>query len=77
MNIPALQGNNFGTWMKKAMEDHDLQQRDLAYQLGISEQNISRYANGVIIPSLNTINRILRVFNCHLEIVPDGREDNE
>ena len=77
MNITALQGNKFGTWLKKAMADHDLQQRDLAYLLGISEQNISRYANGVIVPSLNTIIKILGVFNCHLEIVPDVQAQKE
>ena len=65
----------FSTWLHEALIERKMQQRDLAFLLNTSEQNICRYAKGAVCPSLNMINRILKVFDCHLEIVPDGDDD--
>jgi transcriptional regulator with XRE-family HTH domain len=59
----------FVVWLKSAMEDAGMQQRELARLTGLGESYISKLLNGRIIPSGGTIMKILGLFNAHIEIV--------
>lgn len=59
----------FAVWLKNELEYCGMTQRDLAKILKMDEGHISRIINGKMIPSGSTIEKILKLFDCHIEIV--------
>lgn len=60
-----------GAWIKTALEEAGMTQRDLAKMMKTDEGMISKIINGKIIPSGTTMNKILNIFDAHIEIVPN------
>ena len=60
-----------GAWMKEALRDAGMTQRELAKMMKTNEGMISKIINGRIIPSGTTMNKILNIFDAHIEIVPN------
>ena len=60
-----------GAWMKEALRDAGMTQRELAKMMKTNEGMISKIINGKIIPSGTTMNKILNIFDAHIEIVPN------
>ena len=65
--------NSFGVWLKTALEECEIKQKDFAKIIGVSEVSVSRYINGDRKPSYDKLQKILDYFGCH--IVFDRNDD--
>ena len=63
--------SSFGVWLKCSLAEHQMTQRDLATLIGTTETSISRYVHGDRMPRLAELNKILNIFECHIEILPN------
>lgn len=61
----------FGTWLKVTLYCNKMKQKDLAEKLGTTETSVSRWVNGSRSPSAQQLETILKLFNSHIEIVPN------
>ncbi len=59
---------------KKLREKNELTQEDVAKQIGISRQSISKWENGINEPDLETLEKLCAIFNCSLEELLLGKE---
>ncbi len=50
-----------GKKVKLARIEHDLNQTELAHKIGAKQKSISRYENGLSVPSIETLVKIARV----------------
>lgn len=66
---------NIGEKIKGLRESRGLTQRNLALRLEISNATISRIEKNIVIPDLNTINKIANFFNVKTDYLI-GKEDN-
>lgn len=64
----------FGIWLKLALMECGMKQRDLAKIMNTSEACVSRWISGGRIPAKKQLAWILDYFNCHIEIVPNEQE---
>ena len=63
--------SSFGVWLKTALEEAHMTQRDLARMMQTDEGMISKFIYGKRIPSGTTMIKILNIFDSHIEIVPN------
>ncbi len=52
----------FGQKLKKARDDCDLSQAEAAQKVGVSQQNLSKYENGVLEPSIETLGKLCDLY---------------
>lgn len=62
----------FGVWLKTVLDDCGMKQRDLAKVMNTSEACVSRWIRGGRIPAWKQLNWMLDYFGYHIEIVPNG-----
>ena len=62
---------SFGTWLKGALKERKMSQRDLASLLETSEVSISRYIHGARMPRMEDVSKIMDIMGCHIEILPN------
>ena len=65
--------SGFGIWLKTALMECGMKQRDLAKIMDTSEACVSRWISGGRIPAHKQLDWILDYFGCHIEIVPNER----
>ena len=53
----------FGKTIKLARIEMDLNQTQLAEQIGVSQKSISRWENGIAMPTINTLLEIVKVLD--------------
>lgn len=63
--------SSFGIWLKCSLYERKMTQRDLAELIGTTEVSVSRYVHGDRMPRLEQLNKILDIFGCHIEILPN------
>lgn len=63
--------SSFGVWLKTALAEKGIQQKELADVIGVTETSISRYIHGERIPLGKKTQKIMDFFNCHFVIVPN------
>lgn len=63
--------SKFGIWLKHALAENQMKQRDLAEELKVAEATISRWIHGDREPKAKQKEQILKLFGYHLEIVPN------
>ena len=57
--------------LRYTMEESGYSQSDLAFDSGISQGTISRYLQGVMMPSVKSLNNLCCVLNCNIDdLVP-------
>ena len=64
--------SSFGVWLKTALVENNIQQKDLANAIGVTETSLSRYIHGERFPLGVKAQKIMDFFNCHFEIVPNN-----
>jgi len=52
-----------GKKIKLARIEHDLNQTELAHKIGAKQKSISRYENGLSMPSVKTLVKIAKALN--------------
>jgi transcriptional regulator with XRE-family HTH domain len=57
---------SFGVWLKTALEENHITQREFAKSIGITEAAVSRYINGDRTPGWKALNKIMDYFNVHM-----------
>lgn len=57
----------FSKNLRRMMKEENMRQEDLAKEIGVSRQMVSKYINGQCIPSYFTIVRISDALFCSLE----------
>lgn len=57
---------SFGVWLKTALEENRITQRELAKTIGITEAAVSRYINGDREPGWKALHKIMDYFNVHM-----------
>lgn len=57
----------FSKNLKRMMEEDNITQKELADEIGISQQTISKYLRGESIPSLTTVINIAEVLFCSVD----------
>ena len=67
----------FGEWLKEALLENELNQRDLAKLLGCSEVTVSRYIHGDRMPRHEEIQKIMDLLGYHFEIVKNGVNNHD
>jgi transcriptional regulator with XRE-family HTH domain len=65
--------NCFGAWLKFALNEANMSQRELAKIMKTDEGYISKIIHGKLIPSGTTIMKLLDIFNAHIVIVQNER----
>lgn len=55
-----MDAKKLGKKIKVARVEHDLNQTDLAKKIGAKQKSISRYENGLSIPSIETLVKIAK-----------------
>lgn len=65
---------NFKDNLKRIREDRNLTQDDIAREIGISRQSVSKWENGVAKPDLETISKLCIILNCSLEDLVNGEQ---
>lgn len=73
----AYQLSAFGVWLKSSLAERQMTQKELAELLGTTEVNISRYVRGGRTPREPELSRILNIFKCHIEILPDQKDQGD
>ena len=68
---------NFKDNLKRIREDRNLTQDDIAREIGISRQSVSKWENGVAEPDLETISKLCIILNCSLEDLVNGEQPTE
>ena len=63
---------NFKDNLKRIREDRNLTQDDIAREIGISRQSVSKWENGVAEPDLETLSKLCFILNCSLEDLVNG-----
>ena len=81
-NINIKKNINFNTerfsqYLLKLRKNKHLTQNDLGKILGISGQNISKFENGVFLPSIELLEKYAKYFNVSFLNIYYGLEDNE
>lgn len=61
--------NNF----KRLREENNLTQEDIANEIGISRQSVSKWENGVNEPDLETIEKLCVIFHCSVDDLVIGK----
>ncbi|MBP5442255.1 MAG: helix-turn-helix transcriptional regulator [Treponema sp.] len=61
----------FGVWLKVALFESGMKQKDLAKIMNTSEACVSRWIHSNRVPANKQLTWILDYFNCHIEIVPN------
>ena len=69
--------HQFGEWLKEALLENELNQRDLAKLLGCSEVTVSRYIHGDRMPRYEEIQKIMDFLGYHIEIVKSGVNNHD
>lgn len=59
--------NNFSDNIKKIRKDHNLSQEQLAEELGVSRQAISKWESGAAYPEMDKIITICKKYNCNID----------
>ena len=57
----------FGNNLKKYRQENGLTQEELAKKINTSRSNIANYENGKNMPSIDTLEKLSKVFNCSIE----------
>lgn len=57
---------NLAENLKKIRKDNNLSQEQLAEQLGISRQSVSKWETGESYPEMNNILCLCDIFHCHI-----------
>ena len=65
--------SSFGCWLKVALAECGMKQKDLAIIMGTTETTVSRWVHGHRHPTFKQMDHILKYFDCHAEIVPNER----
>ena len=64
----------FGWNLRRQLEKYSITQNELAQELTVSRQLISRYINGECLPSLDKLLNIMYIIGCDLEDLVDTDE---
>lgn len=67
--------NNFGEWLKEALLESGITQRELANRLDLCETSISRYVNGRHVPRQPLLDDLLYELGYHVAFVKDGAKE--
>jgi transcriptional regulator with XRE-family HTH domain len=67
----AYRLSSFGIWLKCTLIEHQMTQRDFADKFGVTEPSVSRWIHGDRTPRLDELEKILDMFDCHIEILPN------
>ena len=59
--------NNFSDNIKKIRKEHNLSQEQLAEELGVSRQAISKWESGAAYPEMDKIISICKKYNCNID----------
>lgn len=59
--------NNFSDNIKKIRKDHNLSQEQLAEELGVSRQAISKWESGAAYPEMDKLITICKKYNCNID----------
>lgn len=59
--------NDLGFNIKKYRKIHNMSQEDLSFILHVTHQTISRYENGLLVPSIEIICEIADVFDVSID----------
>ena len=59
--------NNFSENIKKIRKEHNLSQEQLAEELGVSRQAISKWESGAAYPEMDKIITICKKYNCNID----------
>ena len=65
----------FGIWLKCTLVENKMKQVDLADKLEVSCVTVSRWISGNRNPKPEQLEKILDLFNCHIEILPNKEEE--
>lgn len=66
----------FGNNLKKYRQENGLTQEELAKKINTSRSNIANYENGKNMPSIDTLEKLSKVFNCSIEYLL-GKSDKK
>ena len=61
--------------LRKLRKDHGISQRALAELLGISQQTYSRYERGQLIPSVETVYVLARLYHVSMDYLAGITDD--
>mgnify|MGYP003294968863 CR=1 FL=1 len=67
----------FSFYLSKLRKNKQLTQNELGKILGVSGQNISKFENGVFLPSIELLEKYVKYFNVSFLNIYYGLEDNE
>ena len=65
--------NKTGKYLKKLREENNLTQKDVAYQLNISVQAVSKWETGKSFPDVGLLERISKLYNVKVEYLLNGK----
>ena len=68
-----MKENYFGKQLKMILFDCGMKQKDLAKIMNTTEACVSRWINGKRLPKGKTLQKLLDIIECHLELVPNER----
>ena len=63
--------------LKRIREQRNLTQDDIAREIGISRQSVSKWENGVAEPDLDTIKQLCSILNCSLDELIYGEQPSK
>ena len=69
--------NNFREWLKGKLKVKGITQRKLSEITDIEEAEISRWMTGKLKPCLDSVIKVAKALDCHVEFVPNDKEESE
>ena len=59
--------SNFANNLKKLRKDNNLSQEELALELGVSRQSVSKWESGQTYPEMDKVLQLCKMFNVNID----------